>query len=177
MEIIDNSKHIIGKINSERSTKDKRLRAEVDRQLRDYKKVLAAEYKQDADQLKEDHDLKIESMQVRLQGAHDLIQEQKTLEVESENIDHVLKTVASSVQTLAKKDKQKIVKAMLAHIQDKRVKTYHIPKDVVVKGAKSTLKDFAVIGVISKNEELEYTLQDLMQEHEVMIRKNVGNAK
>ena len=169
MEIIDNSEYIIGKINADRSAKEKKLRAEVDKQLRDYKKA--------SEQLKEHDELKVESMQVKLQGAHDLIHEQLVLEIESQNIDQVLTQVRKSMNSLSKTQKQKVVKHMLKHIQDKRVKTYHVPKDVTIKGAKSTLKDFAVVGVISKNEELQYTLTDVLKSHELMIRTQVGKAK
>ncbi len=170
MEVIDNSKHIIGKIESDRRSKEQRLLLLKEKELKTYKKTLEQSYKQHSEEYTQEHESHLDHMKKRLKGAHELEKEQQLLAVESHNTQRVMQAVKEQLESLNKADKKRVVEHMLKHITDDRVKTYHVPKGVTIKGTKATRSDFSVVGVITKNEELEYTLADLMADKEVFIR-------
>ena len=177
MEVIDNRDFLISKIKDRTDSEIKRLEKEHDSKVKEAKDKVNEKKTEELADLKAAHKKAVERIKKQEESSFDLFKEKGTVKAESEVFARVITAVED---ILSKKGKARDnfyenLAKRIEEISDKKIKSFRVPKGVSLKGktSKDDLEGVSIIGIIDDREEVEITLQSLLDEKSVSVGKMI----
>lgn len=160
--MIDNSSYIIKAIEKKSSQSIAELKAEHKKQLDEIKKAHKKKVKELSEQLDKDYEFKL--TQYKKQRENMIAMKESHLELKGKQELYDTLLVAVRKELLKPANVTKLLELVKA-------KTMLVPKGVKVTGAKAELDSNKLVGVISKDEEIEFDIDAALAQEKLLIEK------
>lgn len=171
MEVLDNKAHILGVINQQAKRQITQLEKEYKDRLSEEHARIKAELSVRLKELNDKHVKQLERLKKQRESAFELLKAQRMLEVQNGIYARVMERVRN---ILGKEELQHFIELMVKRLHGRNFKTLKVPKGAKIQDAEAVLDGLNVIGIVSANEEVEISIDDLLREHHAKIHTIVA---
>jgi len=175
IDVIDNKDFIIKSIRKEKDKRISELKDVHKARLKELTQVKKDSFTKRKNALEQMHKQELETLEKQMTSNYDLTEKQELLEKQKELYEKVLQAVKKLISS-GSRDGEKVFAALakkLDDASDKEIASFLTPKGISLSDYKSADKndDLKITGIISKNESVEYSIEELLTEKKAEIYK------